>query len=134
MLLTGIQGYRNFNTWLGDPIRALQAGVIVKEIKEKNLLENVNITGQYLKNGLLDLQKRYPQLVSNVRGLGTFLALDLPSSAKQGQMLSTLRQKGVEATGSGSQSVRFRPALVFAPKHASQLLNIFEDSLKVINK
>jgi 4-aminobutyrate aminotransferase / (S)-3-amino-2-methylpropionate transaminase len=27
------QGYRNFNTWLGDPLRALQLGVIVNEIE-----------------------------------------------------------------------------------------------------
>jgi len=128
------EGYRNFNTWMGDPVRVLEAGVILKEVKEKHLIENAQITGDYLKKGLLDLQKKYSGLVSNVRGLGTFLALDLPTAAKQGELLGTLRQKGVEATGSGSQSIRFRPSLVFQPKHAAILLGVFEDSLKTINK
>jgi len=134
MKLRPSEGYRNFNTWMGDPIRALEAGVIIQEVKDKHLVENANITGKYLKDGLLDIQKKYSSFVSNVRGQGTFLALDTPSPAKQGELLNTLRQKGVEATGSGSQSLRFRPSLVFAPKHASIVLNILEDSIKVINK
>jgi len=65
-------GYRNFNTWMGDPHRALQAREIIAEIKEKNLLENVQITGKYLKENLLSLQDKYPSKISNVRGVGTF--------------------------------------------------------------
>lgn len=126
------QAYRNFNTWIGDPIRALQAGVIIKEIKEKNLLQNVEITGAYLKSGLTSLQNKYPSLVSNVRGVGTFLAFDLPTADHQTKFLSTLREKGVEATGSGSSSIRFRPMLIFAPKHASIALEAIEDTLKTL--
>ena len=33
------EGYRNFNTWLGDPVRALQASVIIKEMEDQKLLE-----------------------------------------------------------------------------------------------
>jgi len=116
------EGYRNFNTWLGDPIRALQAKVIINEIRENKLLENVQITGKYLKDGLDNLRKKFPELVSNVRGVGTFLAFDLPTPELQDRFLSRLRQKGIEATGSGTRSVRFRPMLIFAPKHADQFL------------
>jgi len=123
------EGYRNFNTWLGDPIRALQAGVIIKEINDNRLLENVQITGNYLKDGLHDLQKRHPNLVSNVRGVGTFLAFDLPTPELQDKFIQKLRQNGVEATGSGVKSVRFRPMLIFAPKHAEQFLNIADSVL-----
>jgi len=70
--------------------------------------------------------------LSNVRGQGTFLAIDLPSPAKQGQILSELRQRGVEATGCGSQSLRFRPSLVFQPKHAALLLGILDDTIKAM--
>jgi len=126
------EGYRNFNTWLGDPIRVLQAGVIVKEIKDKKMIENVNITGDFLKNGLLELQNKYPQFISNVRGLGTFLALDCPSEQHQARLLTTMRQQGVEATGSGKQSLRFRPALIFAPRHAAQLLDILDTSISAV--
>jgi len=124
------EGYRNFNTWMGDPIAALKAGVIVEQIQKQHLLENVQITGKFLKDGLTQLQSKYPRLVQRVRGLGTFLAFDLPDSASQGKILGLMRQKGVEAAGSGSVSVRFRPMLIFAPRHAAEVLEVIESSLK----
>jgi len=107
------ESYRNFNTWLGDPVRALQAKVIIDEIYDNKLLENVQITGDYLKGELHSLEKKYPSLVSRVRGQGTFLAFDLPDPTKQAKLLGLLRSSGVEATGSGTQSIRFRPMLIF---------------------
>jgi len=50
------EGYRNFNTWMGDPVRVLLMKAIIKEINDKHLLQNVQITGSYLKDGLLELQ------------------------------------------------------------------------------
>ena len=51
-------GYRNFNTWLGDPIRALQLKVIADTIRNENLLENVRVTGDFLLKGLKRLENR----------------------------------------------------------------------------
>lgn len=122
--------YRNFNTWMGDPIRALQAGVMIKEIKSKNMIENVNITGKYLKDGLLQLSKKYP-IVANIRGQGTYLAFDCIGDQHM-KLLTNLRQRGMEATSSGTNSIRFRPMLIFAPRHAAQCLNILDDALKAL--
>ena len=51
-------GYRNFNTWLGDPVRALQLKVIVDTIREEKLIENVNAAGKALMEGLQRLEVR----------------------------------------------------------------------------
>jgi 4-aminobutyrate aminotransferase-like enzyme len=40
--------YRNFNTWVGDMPRVLQANVIIDEIRKGNLVENARITGTYI--------------------------------------------------------------------------------------
>jgi len=53
------QGYRNFNTWMGDPLRALELEVILNEIEGKHLVENTAITGKYLLAGLEELQVLY---------------------------------------------------------------------------
>jgi len=50
--------YRNFNTWLGDPIRVLQIGVLIEEIEKHKLLEQVQVSGKTLLNGLSELQKK----------------------------------------------------------------------------
>ena len=51
-------GYRNFNTWLGDPVRALQLKVIVDTIRKEKLMENVNAAGKALMDGLQKLEVR----------------------------------------------------------------------------
>eukprot|EP00002_Diphylleia_rotans_P031750 TRINITY_DN6611_c0_g1_i1.p1 TRINITY_DN6611_c0_g1~~TRINITY_DN6611_c0_g1_i1.p1 ORF type:complete len:493 (+),score=103.45 TRINITY_DN6611_c0_g1_i1:49-1527(+) len=117
--------YRNFNTWLGDPIRALQAKVIIDEILNKNLVDNARITGSYLKQGLEAIQHPY---VSNVRGQGLFLAFDCPTGAKRDDLVTRMRNKGVLVGGCGDQSVRLRPMLIFQKHHADQLL----DGLKAV--
>jgi len=52
------QAYRIFNTWMGDPARLAMAEVVVKEIKENNLVKNAKDVGDVLLGGLKDLQVR----------------------------------------------------------------------------
>eukprot|EP01133_Synstelium_polycarpum_P012977 gene12977-15252_t len=124
------ESYRNFNTWMGDPLRALELEVVIEQIKKNHLLENVTVTGKYLKNGLLDFQNKYPGLVKNVRGLGTFLAFDLPNGATRDKVVASLRAKGVETGGCGNEAIRMRPMLVCQPKHIAQFFDRFDTTLK----
>lgn len=70
------QAYRIFNTWLGDPSKLVLINEVIKEIKKENLLDQVDKTGKYLLKGLEDAQKKFPNLVLNARGKGTFCAID----------------------------------------------------------
>ncbi|KAF9163113.1 hypothetical protein BGX21_009254 [Mortierella sp. AD011] len=121
--------YRNFNTWLGDPVRAVQAKTIIQEIKDKNLVQNVAETGAYLKKELLSIEAKYPKFISAVRGEGTFLAFNLPSPEQRDSFVTRLRSFGVNAGGCGPQSVRLRPMLVFQKKHADIFLDAVNRTL-----
>ncbi|KAG0253947.1 4-aminobutyrate transaminase [Mortierella polycephala] len=118
--------YRNFNTWMGDPIRALQARTILQEIKNKDLIKNAAETGAYLKHELLSIEKKYPDTLSAIRGRGTFLAFDLPTPQERDLFVTRLRTLGVNTGGCGSQSIRLRPMLVFQKKHADIFLDAVE--------
>ncbi|EFA80836.1 histidine kinase [Heterostelium album PN500] len=124
------ESYRNFNTWMGDPVRALELEVVVEQIKKNHLLENVTVTGNYLKAGLLEFQSKNPSLISNVRGLGTFIAFDLPTPALRDQLVSILRAKGVETGGCGVNAIRMRPMLICKPEHINQFFERFGPALK----
>jgi len=41
-----------FNTWVGDPGRLVILDAILKTVEEENLIENVNIVGDYVKQEL----------------------------------------------------------------------------------
>ncbi|KAI8600511.1 4-aminobutyrate transaminase [Dissophora ornata] len=118
--------YRNFNTWMGDPVRALQAKTILNEIKSKDLVKNAAETGAYLKKELQGIEERYPNILSAVRGRGTFMAFDLPSAEKRDEFVSKLRTHGVNTGGCGPKSIRLRPMLVFQKKHADIFLDAVE--------
>lgn len=113
--------YRLYNTWMGDPVRAMQAAAIVQEIKDKDLLTNVKDVGQYIQDNLQEMTKSTP--IDNVRGQGAFIAFDLPDGAKRDAFLNDMRQRGVNIGGCGDRTVRLRPMLTFQRHHADILLD-----------
>lgn len=118
--------YRLYNTWMGDPVRAMQAAVIVQEIKNKDLLSNVQDVGKYLQDNLTEMQKTTP--IENIRGQGAFIAFDLPDGTKRDAFLVDMRQRGVNIGGCGDRTVRLRPMLTFQRQHADILLNTMKES------
>ncbi|KAF9096594.1 hypothetical protein BGX23_010895 [Mortierella sp. AD031] len=122
--------YRNFNTWMGDPIRALQAKTILSEVKSKNLVDNAKTTGAYLKKELSSIESKYPGVISAIRGRGTFMAFDLPTPEARDLFVTKLRSLGVNTGGCGVQSIRLRPMLVFQKKHADIFLDAVDKACK----
>ncbi|KAJ5104490.1 4-aminobutyrate transaminase [Penicillium alfredii] len=123
--------YRQFNTWMGDPSRALIFRGIIDEIERLNLVENTKSTGDYLYAGLAGLATKYPEHFQNLRGKnrGTFIAWDTP---KRDQFVAKAKSQGVNIGGSGQNAVRLRPMLVFQKHHADILLERIEQIIKLL--
>lgn len=127
--LRPLHSYRNFNTWMGDPVRLLQANFIINEIEKQDLINRVVETGNYLTSKLEDLANI--SVIENVRGQGLFIAFDLPSVKQRDDVVFNLRQYGVNTGGCGERSVRLRPMLIFDKDHAGVFLGILQ---RVLNK
>ncbi|KAG7382662.1 hypothetical protein PHYBOEH_010396 [Phytophthora boehmeriae] len=128
------EGYRIFNTWMGDPTKMITLQAVIEAVESDRLLENVSITGDYLKAGLHEAAATFPTLLSNVRGQGTYLAVDFPTEAVRNEFVNLMKAKGVASGGCGVKSVRFRPALVFQPKHAAEYLDKMYEVCKILSK
>lgn len=126
------QGYRNFNTWMGDPVRVMLCKEIIDEIERNHLLENTRITGKYLMAGLGSLLEKHGNKASNLRGEGTFIAFDCNSPADQTKLITEMKKRGVEIIGCGEQTIRLRPMLTFEPKHALIFLDALNDVLAIL--
>jgi 4-aminobutyrate aminotransferase/(S)-3-amino-2-methylpropionate transaminase len=114
-----------FNT---DILRLLNFQSIHRIMKIDRLMRNSEQAGHALRAGLQDLSDK--QLISNVRGLGSFLAYDLPTPALANTLVSEMLKYGVNIGTCGSQSIRVRPSLVFQQKHAEVYLERLEIALK----
>jgi 4-aminobutyrate aminotransferase/(S)-3-amino-2-methylpropionate transaminase len=117
--------YRQFNTWMGDPARAILFRSIIQEIKRLDLVANTAATGDYLFAGLKRLAEKFPQDIQNLRGKGqgTFIAFD---SVRRDEVLKKAKGQGVNIGGSGERAVRLRPMLIFQKRHADLLLERLE--------
>ncbi|KAI0429211.1 aminotransferase class-III-domain-containing protein [Xylaria sp. FL1042] len=117
--------YRQFNTWMGDPARALLFRGIIDEIQRLGLVEHTAKVGDYLFGKLEDLARKYPDQIQNLRGKGqgTFIAFDNP---KRDEFLKKAKSFGINIGGSGASAVRLRPMLIFEKQHADLLLAAVE--------
>eukprot|EP00039_Didymoeca_costata_P027726 m.19043 g.19043 ORF g.19043 m.19043 type:complete len:512 (+) comp6473_c0_seq1:857-2392(+) len=123
------QNYRIYNTWMGDPVKLMMLQTINTVIEKENLLENVRIVGDKLLQGLYGLSEKYPALVSNARGVGTFCAIDFPDLDQRTRFLSAVLQRGVIIGASGTTSARFRPALTLSEDEIAIALDVMETVL-----
>ena len=69
---------------------------------------------------------------NNVRGIGTILAWDLPTTEKRDELIRQAMNNGLLLGGCGSNSVRLRPSLVFHQHHAQELLQILNKTVDTV--
>lgn len=117
--------YRQFNTWMGDPARALLFRAIVEETERLDLVRRTAQVGDYLFGKLEALAAKYPGQFENLRGKGrgTFIAFDNP---RRDDFLKKAKTFGINIGGSGPSAVRLRPMLIFEEQHADILLEALE--------
>jgi 4-aminobutyrate aminotransferase / (S)-3-amino-2-methylpropionate transaminase len=110
------KAYRQFNTWMGDPTRAVLFKGIIKEIKRLDLVNHTAAMGEYLYGQLEELQHKYPKEIVDLRGKGqgTFIAWDSP---RRDEVLKKAKTVGINIGGSGVAAVRLRPMLIFQKHH-----------------
>lgn len=97
------------STWGGNMVDMKRFKKILEIIEEENLVSNCETMGMHLQSKLNELALKYPDKVSNARGLGLFCAFD----TKDGDMRNAITAKALEndlmILGCGAKSVRFRP-------------------------
>ncbi|KAK3901048.1 hypothetical protein C8A05DRAFT_16718 [Staphylotrichum tortipilum] len=121
--------YRQFNTWMGDPARAILFRGIIEEVEKFDLVNKTARVGDYLFGKLEKLAEKYPGQFENLRGkgMGTFIAFDSP---RRDEFLAQAKKVGVNIGGSGQSAVRLRPMLVFEEAHADLLVEALEKIVK----
>jgi L-lysine 6-transaminase len=99
------------STWGADLTDMVRSKNIMKIIEEENLIANVNMQGNYLIENLYEIQKEFPALVSNARGLGLMCSFDLPDPEIRNKFKNLCLKEKLIILGCGEKSIRFRPAL-----------------------
>lgn len=129
---------RYFNTFGGNPVACAAALATLRVIQEENLIENARLVGDYLRERLVALSVRYPQ-IGDVRGAGLSIGVEFvksregkePHSKLASDVVNSARRAGVliSATGPGANVLKIRPPLVFGMDHADLLVDTLDTIL-----
>jgi 4-aminobutyrate aminotransferase/(S)-3-amino-2-methylpropionate transaminase len=119
--------YKNHSTWHGDIPRLHMAVEIGNIIREEQLLDRVKDTGEFILNGLRDLEKS-TDIIHSSRGLGSLMAFDV--RVPQPDFVKAMLNHGINASGCGSQSVRLRPSLTLTRDEAAVFLDVLGKVVK----
>jgi len=101
------------STWgghLADMVRVVREFEI---IFQEGLLEKVSHKTSLLKEQLEKVEKKYPHLMYNIRGMGLYQGFSVPSPSLKSRLQEiALQQESLLLLGAGPTTIRLRPALI----------------------
>lgn len=100
------------STWGGGLVDMVRARRYLEIIERDNVFTQCRENGAWFLTALTELAADYPGLLSQVRGRGLMVAVDLPSQRVRDEVIRRLRaEQHVLVLPSGTRAIRFRPAL-----------------------
>lgn len=121
------------STWGGSLADMVRFTVYLEIIRDEDLIEKAGETGKYLINKLYGIQSDYPDIVTNVRGLGLMCAFDLSSEELRDKLKSEILKNGTIVSGSGTCSIRFRPPLNISSEDVDFGIETIRKSLETLH-
>ncbi len=116
------------STFGGNPL-ACAAGLVTLDLLEEGLMENATRVGAQLQDGLREIAQTHPQ-VTDVRGVGLMVALELKTAELAAQLVQSAFERGLLLLTAGTRAVRICPPLVVDPEAAATGLEIIAAALE----
>src|SRR5262245_12752542 len=128
------------STFGGNPVSTAAANATIQFIEEEKLQENAEAMGRLLREGLDELQRRFPKNVGDVRGKGLMLGVELvvdetagdrtPEKALTGRVFEEAKKRGLLIGKGGLEGNTFRiaPALNVTEPDIHEAVGILTES------
>jgi len=121
------------STWGANFVDMVRSKFIRDVIQNENLVENAKNVGEHLKFQLAKIQKEFPTLINNVRGLGLMCSFDLPTTEQRKFFRETCFNEKLMILGCGDKSIRFRPPLNITEDEIDKGLTIIRKVLNLMS-
>ncbi|MGK7312947.1 MAG: L-lysine 6-transaminase [Candidatus Longimicrobiales bacterium M2_2A_002] len=116
------------STWGGNLVDMVRGARYLQIMEEDGLVESCARVGEHFLRELKRLEDEF-EGVSNVRGKGLLLALDLPDTETRNQVRLACWHRGLAILPAGERSVRFRPPLIFSEENVTTAVSTFREVL-----
>jgi 4-aminobutyrate aminotransferase len=115
------------STFGGNPV-ACAAALATLDLIEEGLMDNAARVGAVLRDGLREIASGH-QDVSDVRGLGLMVALELKTPELANRLVQSAFERGLLLLTAGNRAVRISPPLVLSEDEAATGLEIIASAL-----
>lgn len=120
------------STFGGSPVACSAGLATIEVVEEEKLSERASELGKYFLNHLAILQSRYPELVSQIRGKGLLIGLELTDEGIGGMLMSELINRGVMVayTLNNPRVIRIEPPLIITQEQIDRVITSLDESLE----
>jgi L-lysine 6-transaminase len=123
------------STWggcLADMVRFVQE---VKIVEREGLIATANAKGARLNAGLKMLERSFPEMLENVRGMGLYQGFSLLDPDVRSALVDlALEKESLLLLPAGERSIRLRPNLSVTEQDIDLLLQMLEHCLGKLRK
>lgn len=120
------------STFGGNQLACVAGIAAIEYIEKEDLLARSTATGAYFKAGLEKIQAEFPQVISQVRGRGMMIGIELTKEGAGGMLMSLMIDKKiiVAYTLNNPKVIRIEPPLIMPQNVVDIVLEEFRDAVK----
>lgn len=112
-------------TYGGNPLAAKAVCKVFEIFEKEHIVEQVSELSEYFFAKLKKLSEKYPALITDVRGKGLLIGLEV--SCLNGDVVKKAMDKGLVVLTAGSNVVRMAPPLVIKKEHIDSCCDILDE-------
>ncbi len=107
-------------TYGGNPLAMATANAVLDVMLAEGFLENVKKYGAELKDALLKIQKQFPDIIDEVRGVGLMLGIKINSKFENSKVAAELIKHQLLTIPASDNVVRILPPLIIKSKEIKE--------------
>ncbi|NCO84473.1 MAG: aspartate aminotransferase family protein [Nitrospirae bacterium CG_4_10_14_3_um_filter_44_29] len=116
------------STFGGNPLACAAAIATIETILEDGFIfDQCNRMGEYLKSELKSLQKEFPAVIVDIRGMGLLVGMELTRDGSS--IVKACMEKGLLLNCTAGNVLRFTPPLIVHGKDIDHMIDILGEAL-----
>jgi acetylornithine/N-succinyldiaminopimelate aminotransferase len=120
------------STFGGNPLATAVGVTVFGTLLEDKLSERAGRMGKLLLQDLEALRTKYPKAVTEVRGRGLLVGMDMVPPV--GDLVTACRERGLLALTAGDNTLRLAPALIVTEKELAEGCAIIDKALESVKQ
>ena len=116
------------STFGGNPLAMAVGNGVLDVILQEGFLENVKKISKYFDQKLINLKKKYPKIISEIRGRGLLKGLKL--SVDNTKFIEVLMKYKMLVVKAEEQVIRLFPALIISKKEIDEAISKIDQACK----